>query len=148
MGAFHKLLYGWGQLQYGIRILSELDPGSPAWWEFVDKLIDSKDQESRSLALDQIREPGFYAGSPDKARVRAMALLYLGKGMADERRTAMQFFVVNRQHFGKDDKDVFGAMFGALQSTDPQVATPAEELLSGWGYDRDSQQMDRGLSGR
>lgn len=145
MGAFHKLLYGWGFTQYGMRILAERKPGTGPWWEFVEKLAKGSDQESRSLALDQIREPGFYESSSEKARVKDLALAYLKQGMADEKRTVMQFFKVNRQHFGKQTEDVFAAMFTALQSTDPLVANVADELMTGWGYDRDSKQSDKEL---
>lgn len=145
MGAIHKLLYGWGFTGFGVRLLSELDPGSPEWFEFVDPLIDGKDLESRSLALDQLKDEGFYDGVQDKDRVKNLAVTYLMKGVADERRTAIQFFKVNHGHFSKETADVFSAVYAACRNSDKQVATMAEQVLRGWGWDPDAIKTDKDL---
>lgn len=146
MGAIHKLLYGWGFTQFGIRLLAELEPGSDEWFDFVEPLVHEKnDVESRSLAIDQMKEEGFYAASPEKPRIRAMVLEFIKSGNADERRAALDFFKVNQSQFTKDDADVFTAIFAASRSQDKQTATKCEELMTIWGYDRDALKSDKDL---
>ncbi len=145
MGALHKILYQLGFTQYGMRLLAELDPGSPEWFEFVEALFERNDIEARSLALDQIKEPGFYRESDQKERIKALALRSLTKGSGDEKRTALAFFSENRDQFTKDDADVFSAVYSSTRASDRQVSSLAEELLTHWGFDRDSLKSDKEL---
>lgn len=146
MGAIHKLLYGWGFTQFGIRLLAELDPGSDEWFEFAERLVNEKnDTESRSLAIDQMKEDGFYPASPEKKRIEAMVLEYIRSGNADERRAALDFFRVNASHFTKDDADVFSTVYAASRSQDKQTASKCEDLMKVWGYDRDAFKSDKDL---
>lgn len=145
MGAIHKMLYGWGFTQFGVRLLSELDPGSPEWFAFAEPLIQGKDLDTRSLLLDQLKEAGFYDGNPEKERIKNMALEYLKAGVGDEKRTAMQFFRENRGAFSKETADVFSAMYAATRSHDKKLAENAEDLLKGWGWDRDAIKSDKEL---
>ncbi len=146
MGALHKLLYQYGFTQFGVRLLSEHDPGSPEWFDFVEGLFDRKDLETRDLAVEQLKEDGFYAGTEDKDRLKNLALRFLKDGIGDEKRKAIQFFGVNRQHFSKDSApDVFAAVYAACRASDKQVSTQAEEILTSWGFDRSSIKSDKEL---
>ena len=145
MGALHKLLYGFGFSQFGFRVLAEMDPGTPEWFEFVEKLMESKDLETRSLAIDQIRDEGFYSGSSEQGRILTIVLEFLTNGHAEEKAAALDFFVANQSRFTKDDAAVFSAVYAASRNPNKIVSEKADELMKAWGFDRDDIKSDKDL---
>ena len=138
-----KSLYGMGLKNFGAMLLAELRKGGPEWMLFVQQLLAGSDYPTRKIALQQLTGRGFLEKHKEKARLMAMLLEFLGKGLGDEKRMVLKFIEQNLSLFPKDD-DAFRARVLACQrEKDPQLSALADSLLPKIGINMDDRDLYR-----
>ena len=138
-----ELLYNWGFTKYGVEIVRFNPTGSPEWFALANKLVESKDMESRKLVIQQLASKGLFEKFKQRDKLIHLMLVYLKRGIADEKRALLKFMSGNPNYFSKDDDSFTGQLYALQRDRDMVIANTSEEVLRKLGFEAKTQKTFR-----
>jgi hypothetical protein len=138
-----KTLYGMGMKNFGPSLLGELKKGGLEWQSFVHQLLEGNDYPTRKIVVKQLTSRAFVERSPQKAKLIALMMDFLGKGLGDEKREIVKFIDQNLQLFPREDDGLRSKIMALQREKDIQLSAAADALLPKLGVNMDDPEMYR-----